>query len=720
MGTLKKKIRPRQAILFCGLLTVFGLFMIYLGTMAWGFYVAAAPLFLAGLLLWTGRLGAVLETLLALNLATALVLVLDLWLGDALHLPKLDISGAMLIANVVLGGPAMGLLAVPLLALLAFRTPLRAWLLAAIAACSILRPVTAEAAILTGTLRIEGGLPVAGAMLSVWNEDKTRKETVYSGADGSYAIKTDFGGKLAVRARLANFADATAEMQVGANEAQTLDLTMPHFASPEALSEALTASAHTAVLPWKDGQERAPFVSQCNYCHQVGNALTRVPRPLSEWRAAVDRMQGYFAMLSAKEADTVVDTLHKGFDGAPVKAMLDYGAAPELTHAKVEQWLVGDPGSFIHDTDVGADDKLYGTDEGNDILWVLDRKSGGIDRYPLPKTDLPRGGKFAGMALPIGIFTGQHGPHSMAETKDGRLWITNALSSSLTSFDTATKEMKLYPLSEDTLYPHTIRVDGEGTLWFTINASNQVGRFDPKTGTSEILSLPSHTPWRWISDVMLPTVFHAAAWFPEKNLPLAISHHKFFGHTAVASAYGIDVDPLDGSIWVMQLYDNFIIRIDPKTHEMTSYPTPHGGPRRGRFDKNGILWIPSFDEGILMRFDPRDARWQSYELPVLAADEYEVPYALAVHPVTQDIWITANASDRILRFIPAEKRFISYPSPSRVTVLRDLVFTRDGRVCNSISNLPAYGTEDGLDSFTCFDPEGDDKDRAAIAAAKTK
>ena len=126
MGTQRK--RPPQAVLFCVLLAAAGLFMLYLGTMAWGFYVAAAPLFLADLLLWTGRLPALLKALLTLNQVTALVLILDLWLGDALHLPKLDISGAMLIANVVLGGPAMGLLSAPLLALMTFGTSLRSWL----------------------------------------------------------------------------------------------------------------------------------------------------------------------------------------------------------------------------------------------------------------------------------------------------------------------------------------------------------------------------------------------------------------------------------------------------------------------------------------------------------------------------------------------------------------------------------------------------------------
>ena len=52
----------------------------------------------------------------------------------------------------------------------------------------------------------------------------------------------------------------------------------------------------------------------------------------------------------------------------------------------------------------------------------LDRATGAIDKVPFPDIDLPRGGLFAGLKLPIGVFTGKHGPHSMAETSDGRIW----------------------------------------------------------------------------------------------------------------------------------------------------------------------------------------------------------------------------------------------------------------------------------------------------------
>ena len=33
--------------------------------------------------------------------------------------------------------------------------------------------------------------------------------------------------------------------------------------------------------------------------------------------------------------------------------------------------------------------------------------------------------------------------------------------------------------------------------------------------------------------------------------------------------------------------------------------------------------------------------------------------------------MTSNMSDRVLRFIPTEERFVSYPSPTRVTWLRE-------------------------------------------------
>lgn len=575
----------------------------------------------------------------------------------------------------------------------------------------ILAGGAAQAAILTGHVTGPDAGPVAGATITVFSEDGQRKDSVYSAADGSYAIITDFGGKLKLRSRITGLADTELERQFAGDEAVRVDFAMKPHASAAQASDALPASAHNARLPWDSAQDRKPFVSQCMYCHQVGNALTRTARPQSAWEATIHRMEGYLAMLSGAEVKTISGVLAKGFDGKPVNAIHQPAPSSELARAKVEQWMVGDSLSFIHDTDVGDDDKLYGTDEGHDILWVLDRKTHRIEKYPLPDIDLPTGGKFAGMQLPIGIFTGKHGPHSMVQTRDGRIWITNALSGTLMSFDPSTKAFKVYPVPGDVLYPHTIRADRAGIVWFTNVASNQVTRFDPVTEQMQTMRLPSNGFFRWVTDMLFPTVLKLASWFPARNLHLDLSHHKWLGHDVMAFPYGIDVNPVDGSIWYAKLYASKIGRIDPATLEIREYDTPMKGPRRPRFAPDGKLWIPAFDDSGLMSFDPKTEKFTTRKLPVLAAGEHEVPYALNVHPQTGDVWIAANNSDRILRYSPQADTFLAYPSPTRVTVLRDWAFTKDGRACSSTSNLPAYGMEDGVDTFICINPVGGEQDR---------
>ena len=79
--------------------------------------------------------------------------------------------------------------------------------LAAVAAIGI--AANARAASFAGTVTLPDGRPAFGAMLSVFNAEHTRKQTAYTAADGSYAIVTPYEGRLDLRARLANFDDAT-------------------------------------------------------------------------------------------------------------------------------------------------------------------------------------------------------------------------------------------------------------------------------------------------------------------------------------------------------------------------------------------------------------------------------------------------------------------------------------------------------------------------------
>ena len=568
---------------------------------------------------------------------------------------------------------------------------------------------------LKGLVTTPAGQPVSGAMVTVFSANRMRKETVYTDAVGKYAIVPSFNGKLTVRARASGFADQAREVTVGQTGRQRLDLQVAPFATDLDRSNALCASAHLTTLPWRDTEERQPFIAQCNYCHQVGNPLTRGKRTAESWKGSIEKMEGYMAIVTDAQVERFSEVLAAGFDGEPVDVVQTYDSSPELARAKVEEWLVGDGMSFIHDADVGEDGKLYGVDEGHDVIWILDRETSAVEKVPLPDSDLPVGGLLSGAAMPIGIFTGKHGPHSLAQAADGRFWLTNALSSLLMSFHPETKAFEVVEIGQGALYPHTIRIDDRGIVWFTIAVSNQLARFDPATKELTVLQLPHNGFLRWATDTFFPMMLKFAARTPRGNKHIEFSPHKMMSGIEYEDLfnlpYGIDINPKDGGVWYAKLWANKIGHVDPETLEITEYDTPLTGPRRPRFDADGILWIPAFDESALLRFDPGTSEFKTYLLPTLSPDEYETPYALNVHQETGDVWLTSNMSDRIIRFIPGEERFISYPSPTRVTWLRDLVFTKDGKVCSSSSNLPAYAIEDGVPSFICLDPEGGANDR---------
>ncbi len=563
-----------------------------------------------------------------------------------------------------------------------------------------------EMTFINGNITSSTGMPISGSMITAFSSDNTRRITAYSDEYGFYSLPITYAGTLKVRVRTPYFEDVFADISLISGKENTLDFQTKKITDPNKLSQTLTASAHVATMEWLSDSDRATFVSQCNFCHQIGNSLTRAPRDKIEWEAVVDRMEGYLVFITDDEKLSVASSLHKTFQGESIKAIQTWDYSPALANTTIEEWNAGDGLSFIHDADIGQDGRLYGVDEGHDIIWELNRKTGELIEVKLPDVDLPIGGKFSGLALPIGVFSGKHGPHSTAETKDGKIWVTNSLSSRLMAYNPKKSEFETYNIAADTMYLHTIRADKRGRLWFTVVASNQVGVFDPKTKQLDLLDLPANGLSRWITDAMLPTLAEIGSWFPRENIPLKWSHHKIFnlGREVMNFPYGIDINPKDGSAWYVKLYANKIGRIDPDTLAIEEFDTPAVGPRRPRFSSDGIMWIPGFDTGVLVRFNPETRKFKEFKLPTLAPNEYETPYALNVHPKTGVVWMTSNQSDRIFAFEPKTEQFISYPLPTRVSFLRDIVFTKDGKICSSNSNLPSYAIEGGLGGFICLNP----------------
>jgi streptogramin lyase len=529
----------------------------------------------------------------------------------------------------------------------------------------------------TGTVKAKNGRALTGALVTLTQSDGLFVESVYAGADGSFKLQTLQKGRSSLRARNPYFADVTVELELADTAKIRQDFKLSPLTNPAAIAATLSASAYFARIKFDKPIDKTWFQVECLTCHQIGNAFTRAPRPHELWQQISTRMLGNYGITDKAWIDRYAGKLETTFNGRPLtlarqKPVVDKEALP----ARIIEWKLPD-GVIAHDVEIHpADGKFYTVDQGTDRIYITDPIANTTETYDIPRGGIPQGGKFfrlTGNPIPLGL-TVARGPHSLQEGPNGHFYTTDAISGQIGEFDPQLRTYVGHEVGGNSLYPHTDRFDRLGRLWFTLSFSNEVGMFDTRSGEMRVIDLPTETD-RPANPALVP--------------------------------YGIDVNPVDGSVWYASLMANRIGRIDPETFKVESFTPPTVGPRRMRFAADGMLWIPDFGLGRLVKLDTKTMKYTAYTIPPLAPGEVEAPYAVGVNPKTQEIWITANMSDRIFRFLPKEERFISYPLPTRGIYLRDMIFTREGMVCSASSPLPAGAAEGGMQEVICLDPVGD-------------
>ncbi|MCK9284039.1 MAG: carboxypeptidase regulatory-like domain-containing protein [Rhodocyclaceae bacterium] len=539
-----------------------------------------------------------------------------------------------------------------------------------------------QAAGLHGKVVDTRGAPVAGAIVSLAN-GKGRTESVWSGADGSFSLDTGMRGKLALRVRKRFYEDAVQPMKSG----QPVTIRLAQITDPQRLSDDHPALSRFSRIQFESDESspfsRRNFTRDCLSCHSLGGAFTRTPRPPEGWMPTVQRMHGYVGSQDPAMIDRRAHLLSRAFDDTPLTSRPQIPYDPLVGASKLYQWALN--GSSVpHDAEVSArTGKVYISDLFAGGVFELDLVSDKMTFAKEPDDGMPPGGGFAkaGLTPPFGL-TLPHGPHSLAEAENGKLYLTDAIGSTLVEYDPTAKTFKHFDTGKGTLYPHTVRIAADGIVWFTLFASNQIGRFDPATKEMKVIDLPAQTRNAGLFVAPLP--------------------------------YGIDINPKDGSIWYAHFGNDTIGRVDPKTFEIREIDSPVHAPRRQRFDASGALWIAGFADGAIARFDPQSGQSKLYPLPTFAPNEIPAPYALAVNPLTQEVWVNDTALDVVWRFLPKEERFVAYPLPLKGSYTRDFSFTKQGWACSSNNPLPAASLEGFVPELICIDPHG------AKAATKKK
>ncbi len=546
--------------------------------------------------------------------------------------------------------------------------------------CASLFAPIIQAGVLGGQVLDTDGKPIAGAIVSVRSVERGITDSVYTDADGRYTQSTDLAGKLKLRIRKRYFRDDVREIALAANGKTQVDVMLSPLTDPKELSDDHPALSHFSMINFDPDENalfsRANFARDCLSCHALGNSFTRWQRSAAGWVPSVQRMHGYLANADEEPIKQRAEILARAFDGKLATSHPVIPTDPLLYKAKVREWQLD--GTVVpHDAEYAhSNGRIYLSEMFAGEVLETNLETGETLRFKLPDDGLPPGGAFTQMGLPAPYgLTVARAPHSLAEGKDGKIYLTDSIGSAVTAFDPETREFENFQVGDGALYPHTVRADSNGVIWFSIAFSDQIGRFDPETKNMRVINLPKATSLS----------------IPGASIP-----------------YGVAVSPTDGGIWYARLAADKIGRIDPQTFTVTEYESPVRAPRRQRFDAAGNLWVAGFSDGTIAKIDV--THWQAtiYALPVYAPGEIPAPYALAIHPKTQDVWVNDTMLDVVWRFLAKEERFVAYPMPLRGTYTRDFTFTDKGWACTSNNPIPAPALEGGVPELICIDP-GDDE-----------
>ena len=151
-------------------------------------------------------------------------------------------------------------------------------------------------------------------------------------------------------------------------------------------------------------------------------------------------------------------------------------------------------------------------------------------------------------------------------------------------------------------HPHDVAPAVDGGVWYTAQHQGALGYLDPDTGATEHIALGSGS-----------------------------------------APHGVIVGP-DGAPWITDSGLNAIVRVEPATREVTTYPLPLTAPNANlntaAFDGSGVLWFTG-QAGYYGRLDPATG-----VMDVRGAPRGRGPYGITATPAG-DIFYASLAGNHI-------------------------------------------------------------------------
>ncbi len=518
---------------------------------------------------------------------------------------------------------------------------------ALVAAMCVSASLAASDAVIRGVVTDNAGKPIRGALVKATAGYKSI--TRYSQKDGRYEITLP-AGTYSVTAEAYLYAPKRLSKDT-AQEGET-NFTL----SPRVDVTALTGSELESLLP--DNADTKRIRAECVSCHNMQRLLNKRGNTAKEWRDFLPTMtRGRYPVVvapsvnpAASEANFIALTEALGKYFGPDAPYLGPDADPpspaQIKHtelsdaalrATIREYEIPTPMPMPHSMTV---DPVRGIAWWGEESWLANK----IGRFDMATETFQ---EYPVQAPNASVHTG-------IVTKDGRYFVTlpSGGDSKLASVDPATGKVTEYKWPEKTCPvqpcrsgPHTIALSRDGNLWLSGGSSGEVWSFDVETEKfgAHKFTIPQDFPQdamaRWtkapgesMGPVREPSYdikedSKGKLWFTLYGAGILMSMDpatgvsKQYNPPGTPSIKGVAIDSQD-NVWFANYHGNKLGKLDQKTGTIKEYqpPTQYSMPYSVLWDgKTGHVWLSDMNGNNITRFDPKTEQFVEYLIPTHGA-----------------------------------------------------------------------------------------------------
>ena len=573
-------------------------------------------------------------------------------------------------------------------------------------------PQTTHAAsgqiLVTGSVKSQAGMPLAGAVVSAKADGQTITTSVYTDEQGNYFFPPALAGAdYRVWAQTEGYETEKTRVTVGEGVTRK-DFALAPIAD---FTRQMTGQEYLAALPEDTPQHRRMkdvFFNNCTGCHESSYILqNRFDQ--QGWSSVITLMskmvngggnyggpdQAPFPVIRYYQKDLAAYLAEmRGPGASPMHAAPSAGPKGDAARAVVTEYdlPIADRSFFSHNDG-------YSTNDGSD--WSLGTPS---------------------------RLNGVGGTHDTQMDRNGNLWLTYAQPSfnrSLAMVDSRTgkvTEIKVPGFEGMAAFTHGLAIDHNGILWFTAAGAGvadlgvgSLASIDPNSLKFEV-----YPPPKGMSGVTLSVdedargyIWASTAAGAVRFDPRTHEYKEFRSVTPVSAggtgeSYGVTGDREGNGWWTQMFIDrvgkgdvksgkSFEVRMPPRTalaeKELTADDRKlldlsgvfmsdfsgwwSQGPRRMGADKQSdLVWVGNYWGNNLAKIDIHSLKATLYPYP----QSYAAPYDCVVDS-HHHVWTNLFNGDAVAEFDPQSEQWTEYPLPTRGTELRHIAIAeRDGAI----------------------------------------